>query len=148
MSGVIEQWLGASRHTVSRLEDEVSEHQVAIQEAMAAIRAHTEYIHHLQHHLEIIRQATGDVHEGMGISDIEHSFSAALHAEYDELGSAAIETSDGIPIETELVDSNAHSAPVLPMTRRHATDEATGTHGERPMRRPPPPPGYARAARR
>lgn len=142
MSGVIETWLGASRSTVARLEDEVSEHQVAIQEAMSAIRAHTEYIHHLQHHLEIIRRATCDVDEGMGVSEIEESFSAAFAAEYG-IEPEALEESDGIPIETEDVDSNARSAPVLPMTRRAAGDDLAPT--ERPARRPPPPPGYARA---
>ncbi len=142
MSSTIETWLGASRTTVARLEDEVSEHQVAIQEAMSAIRAHTEYIHHLQHHLEIIRRATCDVDEGMGVSEIEQSLSSAFAEEYDMVP----DPSDGIPIETEDVDSNAHSAPVLAMTRRAVGDDHVGP--ERPARRPPPPPGYARARAR
>ena len=147
MSSVIETWLGASRTTVARLEDEVSEHQVAIQEAMSAIRAHTEYIHHLQHHLEIIRRATCDVDEGMGVSEIEQSFSAAFAEEY-EVVADPLEASDGIPIETEDVDSNARSAPVLPISgSRRAVGDGLA-EPERPARRPPPPPGYARARAR
>ena len=146
MSGVIEQWLGASKNTVAHLESEVSEHQVAIQEAMAAIRAHTEYIHHLQHHLEIIRRATGDVDEGLGVSELEQSISEAFRIEYDVLESAAIETSDGIPIEAEEVDSNAHSAPVLPLQRRTPESETNATGRPRCTPSLTPSPGMAISA--
>jgi hypothetical protein len=112
---------------------------------MAAIRDHTEYIHHLQHHLEIIRRAAYDVDEQIGTSEFEDSFSQAFGHEYAELESAAIETSDGIPMATDEARPE-RSAPVLPIHR--ARSEEIGTDAEPERRRlPPPPPGYARARR-
>src|SRR5687768_18329483 len=118
MNAVVEQWLGDSRHAIHHLEQEMSGHQIAIQQAMAAIRGHTEMINHLQHHLEIIRRATVDIDTEMGEAEFESSFSKAFGEHYAELES--IEPSDSEMLDDGPVpqDESSTSQVVLRVMQR------------------------------
>lgn len=147
MSAVLEEWLGDSRHAMHRLEQEVSEHQIAIQQAMTLIRDHTAMIHHLEHHLEIIRRATTDVDAGLGAAEFEESFQHTFGEEYEEL-----EAIDSVEAYSMLIDPELEAAA-------RATEEDTsvksvplrvmngaGEHDPR-ARLPPPAPHYGRTRR-
>lgn len=148
MSAVLEEWLGDSRHAIHQLEQEVSEHQIAIQHAMTLIRDHTAMIHHLQHHLEIIRRATTDVDAGLGAAEFEDSFQHTFGEEYEEL--EAVDPDDSsysMLVDAEVAaaaqevdeDTSPKSVPLRVMS-------GVADHDPR-ARLPPPAPHYARARR-
>jgi hypothetical protein len=148
MSAVLDQWLGDSRHAIHQLEQEVSDHQIAIQHAMTLIRDHTAVIHHLQHHLEIIRRATGDVDAGLGAAEFEDSFQHTFGEEYEELESVESDDSSySMLIDPEVQaaarateeDTSVKSVPLRVMSGAAEHDART--------RLPPPAPHYARARR-
>lgn len=152
MSAVLDQWLGDSRHAIHSLEQEVSAHQIAIQNAMAQIRDHTAMINHLQHHLEIIRRATTDVDSGLGESEFEQSFHDAFAEQYDELEAQELCYSEPILPGAEHEHEHAYeSAPEEDTSVNHVQLRVMNGEAYEPeparARLPPPPPHHGRRRR-